>query len=84
MFEDVLVIGLVMAFMELIKKYLPGFPKEAFFVPIIVLAAAFNAGSAYFFGAGEILLVDAIAEGIKLGAMAGGVFSLGKAALGRS
>ena len=81
MLEDVLIIGLVMAIMELVKKYLP-IPKEAFFIPVIVLAAAFNAVNAYYLGEG-ILLVDAVAEGIKLGAAAAGIFGLGKAALGK-
>ncbi len=82
MLEDVLIIGLVMAIMELIKKYLPSFPKEAFFLPVIFLAAAFNAANAYYLGDG-IILTDAVAEGIKLGAAAAGIFGLGKAALGR-
>ena len=83
MLEDVLVIGLVMAIMELIKMYVPKFPKEGYFLPIIVLAGAFNALNAYYLGGG-ILLVDAIAEGIKLGAAAAGIFGLGKAVLGKS
>lgn len=82
MLEDVLIIGLVMAIMELIKKYIPSFPKEAYFLPIIVFAAGLNALNAYYLGGG-ILLVDAIAEGIKLGAAAAGIFALGKATLGK-
>lgn len=82
MLEDVLVIGLVMAFMGLIKKYLPAFPKEAYFIPVLLMAAGFNAANAYFFNGVE--MVDAIAEGIKLGAAAAGIFGLGKAALGKS
>lgn len=81
MLEDVLVIGLVMAIMELIKKYMPNFPKEAYFIPVLVLAAGFNAANAYFFNG--VAMVDAIAEGIKLGAAAAGIFGLGKAALGK-
>ena len=80
MLEDVLVIGLVMAIMELVKGYIP---KEAYFIPVIILAAGLNAANAYFLG-GDVLMVDAIAEGIKLGAAAAGIFGLGKAALGKS
>ena len=83
MLEDVLIIGLVMAIMELIKMYLPKFPKEAYFLPIIIFAAGLNAVNAYYLGGG-ILPADAIAEGIKLGAAAAGIFGLGKAALGKS
>ena len=83
MLEDVLVIGLVMAIMELVKTYVPKFPKEAYFIPILILAGGLNALNAYYLGEG-MLLVDAVAEGIKLGAAAAGIFGLGKAALGKS
>ena len=82
MLEDILIIGLVMAIMELIKSYVPKFPKEAYFIPILVLAAGLNAGNAYLFNG--VSIVDAIAEGIKLGASAAGIYGLGKAALGKS
>ena len=83
MLEDILVIGLVMAIMELIKIYVPKFPKEAYFIPILVLAAGLNAGNVYLFGEG-VEIIDAVAEGLKIGATAAGVYGLGKAALGKS
>lgn len=83
MLEDILIIGLVMAIMELIKSYAPKFPKEAYFIPVLVLAAGFNAGNAYWFGE-DAVIIDAVAEGIKLGAMAAGIYGLGKSALGKS
>jgi len=80
--EDFLIIGLVMAFMGLLKKYVPSFPKEAYFIPIIFMAVAFNAGGVYLVNG--VPTNEAIVAGIRLGAEAAGVFGLGKAALGRS
>ena len=80
MLEDVVIIGIVMAIMETLKAHIP---KATYFIPVIILAAGLNAANAYYLGGGEILLVDAIAEGIKLGAAAAGIFGLGKAALGK-
>ncbi len=82
MLEDVLIIGLVMACMGLIKKYFPNFPKEAYFIPVIGLAVAFNAAGVYLVNG--VPMNEAIVAGIELGAQAAGVFSLGKAALGKS
>lgn len=82
MFEEGLIIGLVMAFMELLKRFVPSFPKEAYFLPIMIMAAGFSALSAYLFG--EMAVAEAVVEGIKLGAMAAGIFGLGKAVLGLS
>lgn len=80
--EDILVIGVVMSFMELLKRFIPSFPKEAFFIPILVMAAGFNAAWVHFFGGME--MTEAISEGLKLGAAAAGVYAMGKAALGKS
>ena len=82
MLESVVIIGAVMACMELIKKH-TRFPKEAYFIPILVLSGGFNAANAYFFG-GVTNVAPYVAEGLKLGAMAGGIYGLGKAALGKS
>ncbi len=81
MLEDVIIIGIVMAFMELAKKYI-NIPKEAYFLPILILAAGLNYLNAYFFNG--VAPADAVLEGIKLGAAAAGIFGLGKAALGKS
>ncbi len=80
MLEGTIIIGVVIAIMEAIKQ--TRFPKTLYFLPILILSALLNSGNAYFFGDGEVMI--AIAEGIKLGAVASGVYSLGKATLGKS
>lgn len=72
-----MIAGLVIATMQLIKKYL-AIPQEAYFIPVLLLATALNTGNAYFFGEGVIPMKEAIAEGIRLGAEIAGVFGLGK------
>ena len=76
MLEIVVIIGITMAITEAIK---PHIPKSLLFVPVLVLAAGLNAANAHYLGA--IPLEEAIAEGIKYGAMASGVYGLGKEAL---
>ncbi len=88
MMEDVVVIGIVMAVVELIKRGLKRVCDDELvkqLVPLIVLAlaGALNVANAVVF-APDTPLVEALGQGIVLGAVAGGVYSLGKAALGKS
>ncbi len=88
MLEDIIVIGLVMAIVEIVKRGLKRVCDEELvkqLVPLIVLALAggLNVANAAVF-APEVPLLEALAQGIVLGAVAGGVYSLGKAALGKS
>lgn len=78
MLDSVIIIGITIGLTELIK---PHIPKNAIFIPVLVLAALLSAGNAYFFGEAAALK-SAIVDGLRLGAMASGVYGLGKAALG--
>lgn len=88
MVEDVTIIGIVMAVAEIIKYRL----KRALspetvtrLLPLLVLglAGGLQVANAAVFTPGANL-VEALGQGLTLGAMAGGVYSLGKAALGKS
>ncbi|MBE0467844.1 MAG: hypothetical protein IBX71_11565 [Candidatus Desulforudis sp.] len=81
MLEDFIVIGVVMAIVEALKKR-NMLAKEALFVPVLGLAALLNGTNAYFFNG--ITVTEAVADGIRLGAIAAGIYGLGKAALGKS
>ena len=76
MLEIVFIIGLTMAMTEALKSRLP---KSLLFVPVIGLAAGLNALNALYFNG--ILVNEALAEGVRYGAMAGGVYGLGKKTL---
>ncbi len=89
MLEDLIVIGIVMAVVEIVKHLLKKRVDDALvtqLLPLIVLglAGALNVANAAVFGGGEVTAIEALGEGIKFGAIAGGVYSLGKAALGKS
>ena len=91
MLEDVIVVGLVMVLVEIVKLLAAKWGAaettvKQIIVPLAVflLAGALNVGNALLFGAGTITALEALAAGFKLGAMAGGIYSLGKAALGQS
>ena len=77
MIESVIVAGLVIAIVEVIKKY-TNLPEVLYFVPVMILATGLNAGNAYFFGEGIMTIKDAVVEGIKLGAQIAGIYGLGK------
>lgn len=88
MLDDIIIIGIVMAITELVKRYL----KQAIcpetvtqLVPLLVLglAGGLQVTNAAVFTPGANL-VEALGQGLTLGAMAGGIYGLGKAALGRS
>lgn len=97
MLDAAVVIGLVIVFTELIKEAAarlgasPHIVKQVV-VPVSVLAlsAALNTLNAYLFAgpsAGELpsgALRQALVQGLQLGAVASGIYGLGKAALGRS
>ena len=76
MLDMFIIIGITIAITEAIKPYIP---KSLLFLPVLILAAGLNAVNGFYLGA--IPLEEAIAEGIKYGAMASGVYGLGKEAL---
>jgi hypothetical protein len=87
MLDEIVVIGVTMIITQLFKGWLrPRIGDELCrqVAPLIVLALAggLNVLNAMVFGYGMVPLLHSLAEGIKLGAMAGGVYSMGKAALG--
>lgn len=88
MLEDIIVIGIVMAVVEIVKHLLKRWLNEELvtqLLPLIVLALAggLNVVNARVF-APEVGVTEALSQGLTLGAIAGGVYSLGKAALGKS
>jgi transcriptional regulator GlxA family with amidase domain len=88
MLEDIIIVGITMAVSELVKGVLKKSVAEDTvkqLIPLIVLglAGALNVANAAVF-APDIPLVQALGQGIALGAVAGGVYSLGKAGLGKS
>lgn len=88
MLEDIIIIGIVMAVVEIVKHLLKRWLNEDLvtqLLPLIVLALAggLNVLNARVF-APEVGVTEALSQGLTLGAIAGGVYSLGKAALGKS
>jgi hypothetical protein len=76
MIDQFVIMGVVIAFTEAIKDKFPN--KKYYVIPTIVLAGLLQAANAYFFGA-DVLVKDAIVQGVQWGAMASGVYGLGKA-----
>lgn len=88
MLEDVIVIGVVMAIVELIKILLKKWMDEDLVtqvVPLIVLALAggLNVLAGYVF-APETPWRENLLAGLVMGAIASGIYSQGKALLGKS
>ena len=88
MLEDIIIVGIVMAVTEILKHLLKKWVNEDLvtqLLPLIVLAlaGALNVLNARVF-APEVGVTEALSQGLTLGAIAGGVYSLGKAALGKS
>lgn len=88
MLEDIIIVCIVMVMSQIIKQWLRARLGEELgtqLIPLVVIALAglLNVANAAVF-APESSLVEALGEGIKLGAIAGGIYSMGKAALGMS
>lgn len=88
MLEDIIIIGIVMAVVEIIKHLLKKWIKDELVTQIIplivlVLAGCLNVANAKIC-APDTPTTQALAQGLTLGAIAGGVYSMGKAALGKS
>lgn len=84
MLESYIIIGLTIAIVEIFKTFEALKTKRGkLFIPIIVfaLAGAFNVANAYVFG-GMTLLI-ALNQGLVLGAVAGGLYSMGQTYLNR-
>jgi hypothetical protein len=87
MLDEFVIVGIVMVLTQLVKGPLRralGAETTRKLTPLIVLilAGLLNVANAQVFGMGEIPSLPALAEGLKLGAIAGGIYSMGRAALG--
>ena len=78
MIDIIIIIGITMACTEALKEK-TAFPKSLLFIPVLGIAAGLNAANAYFFNGVEI--TTAVAQGIEYGAVAAGIYGLGKEAL---
>lgn len=80
MLSEIIIIGLVMTVTEIVKEISHFDDKDykAFIYPLLVffLGGFFNVLNAQIFGGME--LIQALQEGLILGASAGGIYSLGK------
>ena len=85
MLESYIVIGLVVALVEIIKIH-PWFDTEIgdLIVPILVFVIAGLANVANAFVFGDMNLLDALRDGLTLGAISGGLYSMGKVYLDKS
>lgn len=84
MLESYIIVGLTIAIVEIIKTFKGLKTKRGkLIVPILVflLAGGFNVANAYIFD-GMALLV-ALKGGLELGAVAGGLYSMGQTYLNR-
>lgn len=73
-------VAIILALVELVKRTIPGYPKELVPLTGVVIGLAFNAALAY------NLHTDVFAAGITglvAGLTASGLFSSGKATIGR-
>ncbi|HHY44821.1 MAG TPA: hypothetical protein GX512_03830 [Firmicutes bacterium] len=88
MLEDIIIVGIVMAVTEIVKYGLKKtvneeIVKQVIPLVVLVLAGVLNVANAKVFSP-DTPVTEALSQGLTLGAIAGGVYSLGKAALGKS
>ncbi len=82
MLDSYIIIGTVMAIVEILKAYFPVMKKVWYPVLVLGLAGLLNVCNAItFIGVDIEIILTALSEGFKYGAIAGGIYGLGKAAL---
>lgn len=82
MLDNYIIIGTVMAIVEILKAYFPDMKKVWYPVLVLGLAGLLNVCNAItFIGVDTENILTALSEGFKYGAIAGGIYGLGKAAL---
>lgn len=85
MLESYIVIGLVIALVEIVKTFSWfGTPRGKLTVPIMVflVAGGINVLNAFVFGG--LALIIALKDGLTLGAVAGGLYSMGQTYLNKN
>jgi len=84
MLESYIIVGLTIAVVEIVKtvKYFKT-KRGKLIIPILVflIAGGFNVANAYIFGGMTLLL--ALKGGLELGAVAGGLYSMGQTYLNK-
>jgi len=82
MLDSYIIIGTVMAIVEIFKAYFPDMKKVWYPILVFGLAGLLNVCNAItFIGVDIEIILTALSEGFKYGAIAGGIYGLGKAAL---
>lgn len=82
MLDNYIVIGTTMAIVEVIKEYCPDMKKVWYPILVLGLAGLLNVCNAAVFVSVDIeILLTALSDGLTYGAVASGIYGLGKAAL---
>lgn len=82
MLDNFIIIGTTMAIVEVIKTYFPDMKKVWYPILVFGLAGLLNVCNAItFIGVDIEIILTALSEGFKYGAIAGGIYGLGKTAL---
>ncbi len=82
MLDNYIIIGTVMALVEIVKAYFPDIKKVWYPILVLGLAGLLNVCNAIVFAGSDLeLILVALNDGITYGAVASGIYSLGKAAL---
>ncbi len=82
MLDNYIIIGAVMALVEVIKAYFPDMKKVWYPILVLGLAGLLNVCNAIVFAGADLeLVLVALNDGLTYGAVASGIYGLGKAAL---
>lgn len=82
MLDNYIIIGTTIVIVEIIKEYCPNMKKVWYPILVLGLAGLLNVcNAAVFVGIDVNILLTALSDGLTYGAVASGIYGLGKAVL---
>jgi hypothetical protein len=81
MLSEFIVAGLTITIVNIFKEQFPNMKKSILPLPVFIIAGALNTANAVVFSGGEVDAIQGLSQGLVIGALSSGIYSMGKSAL---
>jgi len=84
MLSEFIVAGLTITIVNIVKEQFVNMKKSILPLIVFVVAGALNTANAVIFSGGEVEAIQGLSQGLVIGALSSGIYSMGKSALNQS